>query len=152
VENIKVTSGRSPAGAIPRNRRDARARYMSRRCAASSSSVSSWREPAAAAPGAVVWSRPVLADPDPVADPGHRGRHGDDAGAPARPADPVLRSRADASPAPHKRDLPAVGDWVRSYHKLAGEHRAAVSRQGLAHKLAETRRARAKKPPPPGDD
>ena len=57
------------------------------------------------------------------------------------------------------RDEPgcAVRDAVpaarlASYHKLAGEHRAAVSRQGLAHKLAETRRARAKKPPPPGDD
>jgi ribosome biogenesis GTPase len=37
---------------------------------------------------------------------------------------------------------------LASFHKLAGERRAADARQAGAKKLAETRKARAKKPPP----
>ncbi|MBS1123186.1 MAG: hypothetical protein H6Q90_5414 [Deltaproteobacteria bacterium] len=37
---------------------------------------------------------------------------------------------------------------LASFHKLAAERRAGVVRQGTAKKLAETRKARSKKPPP----
>jgi ribosome biogenesis GTPase len=43
-------------------------------------------------------------------------------------------------------------DRLASFHKLAGERRSAATRQGQTAKLAETRRARARKPPPKPDD
>jgi ribosome biogenesis GTPase / thiamine phosphate phosphatase len=41
---------------------------------------------------------------------------------------------------------------LASFRKLSDERRAGAARQALAPKLAETRRVRAKKPPPRGDD
>jgi ribosome biogenesis GTPase len=43
-------------------------------------------------------------------------------------------------------------DRLASFHKLAGERRASATRQTLGSKLAETRRAKAKKPPPRPDE
>ncbi|HSR96767.1 MAG TPA: ribosome small subunit-dependent GTPase A [Kofleriaceae bacterium] len=57
------------------------------------------------------------------------------------------------------RDEPgcAVRDQIpagrmASFHKLSTERRTGAARQGQAQKLAESRKARAKKPPPPADD
>jgi len=57
------------------------------------------------------------------------------------------------------RDEPgcAVRDHVpvarlASFHKLAGERRAGATRQSLTQKLAESRRAKGKKPAPAADD
>jgi ribosome biogenesis GTPase len=41
---------------------------------------------------------------------------------------------------------------LASYHKLAGERRTGATRQDQAQRLAETRRARAKKPAPKADE
>jgi ribosome biogenesis GTPase len=43
-------------------------------------------------------------------------------------------------------------DRLASFHKLAGERLTGATRQGEAQRLAETRRARAKKPAPGGDE
>jgi ribosome biogenesis GTPase len=43
-------------------------------------------------------------------------------------------------------------DRLASFHKLTDERHAAATRQAIAAKLSETRRARAKKSRPPGDD
>lgn len=57
------------------------------------------------------------------------------------------------------RDEPgcAVRDAVpaarlASFHKLSGERRTGATRQGQAGRIAETRKAKAKKPPPSADD
>ena len=41
---------------------------------------------------------------------------------------------------------------LASFHKLTGERRTGATRQGQAGRLAETRKAKAKKPPPSADD
>jgi ribosome biogenesis GTPase len=41
---------------------------------------------------------------------------------------------------------------LASFHKLSAERRSGATRQSGAQKLAETRKARAKKPAPPSDD
>lgn len=41
---------------------------------------------------------------------------------------------------------------LASFHKLTGERRTGAVRQGTAQRMAETRKARAKKPPPSGED
>jgi ribosome biogenesis GTPase len=41
---------------------------------------------------------------------------------------------------------------LASFHKLSGERRTGATRQSLATKLAESRRAKAKKPAPPSED
>jgi ribosome biogenesis GTPase len=41
---------------------------------------------------------------------------------------------------------------LASFHKLAGERRTGATRQTMAQKLAETRKAKTKKPVPPKDD
>jgi ribosome biogenesis GTPase len=46
--------------------------------------------------------------------------------------------------------VPAVR--LASFHKLSDERHSGAARQGQAQKLAETRRAKAKKPVPPTDD
>ena len=45
-----------------------------------------------------------------------------------------------------------AADRLASYHKLAGERRTGAARQGQAQRLAETRRAKIKKPVPSGSD
>jgi ribosome biogenesis GTPase / thiamine phosphate phosphatase len=59
----------------------------------------------------------------------------------------------------HHRDEPgcAVREAVpaarlASFHKRSGERRTGATRQSLAHKLAESRKAKAKKPPPSADE
>jgi len=41
---------------------------------------------------------------------------------------------------------------LASFHKRSGERRTGATRQSLAHKLAESRKAKAKKPPPSADE
>jgi ribosome biogenesis GTPase len=41
---------------------------------------------------------------------------------------------------------------LASFHKLSSERRTGAARQGQAQKLAESRKAKAKKPPPSADD
>ena len=41
---------------------------------------------------------------------------------------------------------------LASFHKLSDERRSGVARQTLAQKLAESRKAKIKKPAPPTDD
>jgi ribosome biogenesis GTPase / thiamine phosphate phosphatase len=41
---------------------------------------------------------------------------------------------------------------MASFHKLTAERRTGAARQGQAQKIAESRKARAKKPPPSADD
>jgi ribosome biogenesis GTPase / thiamine phosphate phosphatase len=45
-----------------------------------------------------------------------------------------------------------AADRLASFHKLSSERRADATRQGLAQRLAETRKAKIKKPGPPGDE
>jgi ribosome biogenesis GTPase len=59
-------------------------------------------------------------------------RHRDEPGCAVRGAVPALR--------------------LASYHKLSDERRTGATRQTLTQKLAETRRAKAKKPAPPAED
>jgi ribosome biogenesis GTPase len=41
---------------------------------------------------------------------------------------------------------------LASFHKLSEERRSGATRQSLAHKLSQTRKAKTKKPPPPTDE
>jgi ribosome biogenesis GTPase / thiamine phosphate phosphatase len=43
-------------------------------------------------------------------------------------------------------------DRLASFHKLSGERRTGVTRQSQAQKLTESRKAKARKPPPSSDD
>jgi ribosome biogenesis GTPase len=59
----------------------------------------------------------------------------------------------------HHRDEPGCAvrgaipaDRIASFHKLSEERRAGATRQTMAQKLAESRKARIKKSAPPSDE